>query len=198
VVAHLERLAQEDGIELMPNTSVTRIDRDRGCRRRTTSHGDLTASHVVVDTGYHHTPVVPQWPGTFDGAVTHSSSYRNPAAYAGKKVLDVGSGSSGMEIAHDLGTGCVEMVWLSVHAVVLRMVRDSTPMPSTAPPAITQPRRAGRSPRGTDPCRHTDRARPEPGRGATVLSRSGQPTVVDRLLARQSRVLARRICHAAA
>ena len=114
VVEHLERHAQEDGIELMLNTSVTRIDRDHGRWRLTTSHGDLTASHVVVATGYQHTPVVPQWPGTFDGEVTHSSSYRNPTAHAGKKVLVVGSGSSGMEIAHDLSTGDVERVWLSV------------------------------------------------------------------------------------
>jgi cation diffusion facilitator CzcD-associated flavoprotein CzcO len=114
VVAHLERHAQEDGIELLLNTSVMRIDREHGRWRLTTSHGRLTASQVVVATGFQHTPVIPEWPGTFDGEVTHSSQYRNPTPHAGKRVLVVGSGSSGMEIAHDLTTGTPEKVWLSV------------------------------------------------------------------------------------
>jgi cation diffusion facilitator CzcD-associated flavoprotein CzcO len=114
VVEHLERHAHEDGIDLLLNTPVRRIDRDHGRWRLTTSNGDLIASQVVVATGYLHTPIVPQWPGTFSGDVIHSAQYRNPTPYAGKRVLVVGSGSSGMEIAYDLSTGGAEKVWLSV------------------------------------------------------------------------------------
>ena len=114
VVDHLERHAHEVGIDILLNTAVTRIDRNRGGWRLTTSNGDLNASQVVVATGYLHTPVVPQWPGTFSGDVLHSSQYRNPTPFAGRRVLVVGSGSSGMEIAYDLSTGAAEKVWLSV------------------------------------------------------------------------------------
>ncbi|OMC25597.1 flavin-containing monooxygenase [Mycobacterium colombiense] len=114
VVDHLERHAHEDGIDVHLNTAVTRIDRNRGGWTLTTSDGDLHAAQVVVATGFLHTPVVPRWPGTFGGDLLHSSEYRNPAPYDGKRVLVVGSGSSGMEIAHDLTTGAAEKVWLSV------------------------------------------------------------------------------------
>ena len=114
VVDHLERHAHEDGIDILLNTAVTRIDRNHRGWRLTTSDGDLNASQVVVATGYLHTPVVPQWPGTFSGDLMHSSEYRNPTPHKGKRVLVVGSGSSGMEIASDLSTGAAEKVWLSV------------------------------------------------------------------------------------
>jgi cation diffusion facilitator CzcD-associated flavoprotein CzcO len=114
VVDHLDRHAHEDGIDLLLSTAVTRIDHDHGRWRLTTSNGDLNAAQVVVATGYQHTPVVPRWPGTFTGDVIHSSQYRNPTPYTGKRVLVVGSGSSGLEIAYDLSTGAAEKVWLSV------------------------------------------------------------------------------------
>lgn len=114
VVAHLDRHAREDGIDLRLGTTVERIDRRTVGWRLTTSNGDLDARHVVVATGYQHTPLIPHWPGTFSGELVHSSSYRDPARYAHKRVLVVGSGSSGMEIAHDLSTGAAAKVWLSV------------------------------------------------------------------------------------
>ncbi|OBK65558.1 NAD(P)/FAD-dependent oxidoreductase [Mycobacterium sp. 1165178.9] len=114
VVEHLDRHAREDGIELHLNTAVERIDQHRAGWRLTTSNGDLDARHVVVATGYLHTPFIPNWPGVFSGELLHSASYRDPVPYAHKRVLVVGSGSSGMEIAHDLTTGAATKVWLSV------------------------------------------------------------------------------------
>jgi hypothetical protein len=114
VVEHLDRHAHEDGIELRLGTTVTRIDRHPSGWRLITSGGDLDARHVVVATGYQHTPRIPDWPGRFTGELLHSSGYRNSAPYADKRVLVVGSGSSGMEIAHDLSRGGAAKTWLSV------------------------------------------------------------------------------------
>lgn len=114
VVAHLDRHAREDGIELWLNTTVERIDPHCPGWRLTTSNGGLDARIVVVATGYEHTPFIPNWPGSFSGELLHSNRYRNAAPYAHKHALVVGSGSSGMEIAHDLTTGAVTKVWLSV------------------------------------------------------------------------------------
>ncbi|GKU36878.1 flavin-containing monooxygenase [Mycobacterium montefiorense] len=114
VVEHFEKHAREEGVELKVNTEVKRIDRQPSGWLMSTSDGDIEARHVVVATGYLHTPVLPNWPGSFAGELSHSHGYRNPAPYAGKRVLVVGSGSSGMEIAHDLSTGAAAKVWLSV------------------------------------------------------------------------------------
>jgi Flavin-binding monooxygenase-like len=68
--------------------------------------------------------VIPDWPGVFAGDLLHSSAYRNPAGYQGKRVLVAGSGSSGMEIAHDLATGGAEKVWLAVRTPPNIMLRS--------------------------------------------------------------------------
>ena len=104
------------GIALRLGTAVQRIDRHDGGWRLTTSTGDIDGVQVVVATGYEHTPNIPVWPGIegFTGEVLHSSSYRNPAPFAGKRIVVVGAGSSGLEIAHDLATGGAAKVWLSI------------------------------------------------------------------------------------
>ncbi len=116
VVEHLDRHAREDGIELLLGTSVTRIDQTAGGWHLSTTTGDIAARQVVVATGYEHTPKLPDWPGldTFSGEVLHSSGYRNPGPFVGKRVLVVGAGSSAMEIVHDVATGGASAAWLAV------------------------------------------------------------------------------------
>ena len=53
-------------------------------------------------------------PREFEGELIHSRDYRNAAPYAGKRVLVVGPGCTGMEIAYDLAEGGAEKVWLAV------------------------------------------------------------------------------------
>ncbi len=115
VIAHLEQGAHEQGIELLLGSDVGRIDPQNGGWSLETSTGPVSARQVVVATGYEHSPFVPDWPGreTFAGELLHSSQYRNPRPYEGKRVLVVGPGCSGMEIAHDLATGGAAKVWLS-------------------------------------------------------------------------------------
>jgi cation diffusion facilitator CzcD-associated flavoprotein CzcO len=132
VVAHLDRHAREPGIELRLGTEAQRIERRvRGWRIRNLT-GDVDSRQLVVATGYQHTPRIPEWPGAsgFAGDVLHSSEYRNPAPYQGRKVLVVGSGSSGMEIAHDLATGGADKVWMAVHTppnILLRSLPGGLP-----------------------------------------------------------------------
>ncbi len=126
VVAHLDRHAHEDGIELMLGTEVHRIDTTARGWRLQTSAGDIDARQVVVANGNEHTPRIPDFPGA-DGStieMLHSSAYRNPSPYADKRVLVVGSGSSGMEIAHDLATGGAAKVWLAIRTPPNIMLRS--------------------------------------------------------------------------
>lgn len=56
---------------------------------------------VVCATGVTWTPRTPQHPGNFDGEIRHSVSYRRPEEFRGKRVLVVGLGNSGADIACD-------------------------------------------------------------------------------------------------
>src|SRR6476646_3683550 len=86
VVAHLERHAHEDGIELMLGRPVARIEQRDGGWDLDTPEGVVAARQVVVATGHEHSPLIPDWPGrtTFGGDVLHSSEYRNPVASDGR------------------------------------------------------------------------------------------------------------------
>ncbi|GLJ25831.1 hypothetical protein SUGI_0494780 [Cryptomeria japonica] len=59
---------------------------------------------LVVATGENSEKFVPDLPGIerFEGIVVHSSEYKSGEEFNGKKVLVVGCGNSGMEIALDL------------------------------------------------------------------------------------------------
>jgi indole-3-pyruvate monooxygenase len=66
--------------------------------------------YLVVATGYNGIPNIPDFPGfrEFPGQWVHSSIYRNSEPYRGRKVLVVGCGNSGSEIALDLCEGGAE------------------------------------------------------------------------------------------
>ncbi|MFE4000104.1 flavin-containing monooxygenase [Nocardioides sp. YIM B13467] len=126
VIAHLEQHATDGGIELRLGCSTERIERSRDGWRVITSDGAFEAPQVVMATGYDHEPFVPEWPGreSWTGDLVHSSNYANPTAFAGRKVLVVGSGSSGLELAFDLATGGAGKVWLSVRTPPNIMLRE--------------------------------------------------------------------------
>ncbi len=85
---------------------------------------------VVVATGLADYPFTPTWPGMdgFGGAILHSSAYRNPSPFAGKRVLVVGFGNSGGEIALDLAEAGVD-VTLSVRGPINVVPRDLLGLP---------------------------------------------------------------------
>jgi cation diffusion facilitator CzcD-associated flavoprotein CzcO len=60
--------------------------------------------NLVLATGYNREPNLPTWPGqsSFRGLVLHSSDYRDGEPFRGRRVLVVGFGNSGGEIAIDL------------------------------------------------------------------------------------------------
>jgi hypothetical protein len=59
---------------------------------------------VVCATGVAWTPRTPLHPGRFSGEIVHSSSYRSAETFRGKRVLVVGLGNSGADIACDAAT----------------------------------------------------------------------------------------------
>jgi hypothetical protein len=125
VIAHLEQHADDSSINVRLGCATERIDSTDEGWRVTTSGGVIDTPQVVVATGYDHDPFIPEWPGreVWAGDLVHSSRYANSSPYAGRKVLVVGSGSSGLEIAFDLASGGAAKVWLAVRTPPNIMLR---------------------------------------------------------------------------
>ena len=73
-------------------------------RRADGSRRELRPRHLVLATGVSGIPHVPDIPElrAFRGQVIHSHEYRDGAAWRGKRVLVIGTGTSGHDIAQDL------------------------------------------------------------------------------------------------
>ena len=56
---------------------------------------------LVVANGHHWQPVVPSYPGQFDGEMLHSHDVKSKEQLKGKRVLVVGAGNSAVDILSD-------------------------------------------------------------------------------------------------
>jgi putative flavoprotein involved in K+ transport len=130
VIQYLHAYAQLNELDVRTGVDVQRLDRSAGGWAIETSGGVLEATRVVVATGQSNVPFIPDWPGAFTGELVHSADYRNPAPYAGKRVLVVGAGNSGAEIAVDVADGGAAEVWLSVRTPPSIVRRDTLGLPS--------------------------------------------------------------------
>ncbi|XP_064073955.1 senecionine N-oxygenase-like isoform X1 [Vanessa tameamea] len=67
---------------------------------------------VIVGTGHFSKPNMPNIPGEekFSGSIIHSHDYRDPIRYKGRRVLVVGAGPSGMDIAIDVAYAAKTLV----------------------------------------------------------------------------------------
>ncbi|SDK27291.1 flavin-containing monooxygenase [Microbulbifer yueqingensis] len=87
------------------NTEVVHCEREGDDWRITTRCGGEEQTRVfgglLIANGTLHHPNIPELPGDFAGELIHSSEYRDPAVFEGKRVLLVGCGNSGADLAVD-------------------------------------------------------------------------------------------------
>jgi cation diffusion facilitator CzcD-associated flavoprotein CzcO len=133
LIEYLESYAERFDIRPVFNSTVSCIRRDGSQWRAETARGSINAPVMVIATGIADAPYRPSWPGSeiYQGLVVHSSEYRNPAPYAGKRVLVVGFGNSGGEIALDLAAAGVDVA-LAVRGPVQILPRDLLGFPILA------------------------------------------------------------------
>ena len=133
LVEYLESYAARFDIRPVFNATASRIRRVGTQWRVELAQGSISAPVVVIATGIADAPYRPSWPGSelYQGTVVHSSEYRNPVPYAGKRVLVVGFGNSGGEIALDLANAGVD-VTLAVRGPVQILPRDLLGFPILA------------------------------------------------------------------
>ncbi|MGW8481577.1 flavin-containing monooxygenase [Microbacterium sp. NPDC055903] len=86
-------------------TRVTRLEPEDGGWRliAQTADEEISAFYdgVVLANGTLAEPHVPAFPGEFDGEVMHTSVYKDARMLEGKRVLIIGAGNSGCDIAVD-------------------------------------------------------------------------------------------------
>lgn len=105
IVRYLEDYVRSFDCPLAEGVTAVRLRRDEGSGFRVaTTHGELTADHVVLATGPYQVPVRPRIAERVPADVVqlHSSEYRNADALPPGEVLVVGTGQSGCQIAEDL------------------------------------------------------------------------------------------------
>ncbi len=70
-----------------------------------------TFNAVMVATGHLSTPNTPDFKGrdTFEGQFLHSHYYRTPGPFEGKRVVVIGLGSSGVDIASEIAPQVKEL-----------------------------------------------------------------------------------------
>jgi putative flavoprotein involved in K+ transport len=105
VIAYLTRFAERLDAEIRLNTRVSLVEADgTGFLIHTTGGGVLRAGGVVAATGTFGNPLRPALPGQqdFTGQILHVAEYRDPAPYAGRRVVVVGGGNSAVQVGYEL------------------------------------------------------------------------------------------------
>jgi len=84
-------------------TSVEHVELATGnCEQwkiRFASGEERTFAGVVIASGHHHDPLWPEFSGEFSGQMIHAKDYKTPEQIRGKRVLVIGGGNSGCDLA---------------------------------------------------------------------------------------------------
>jgi putative flavoprotein involved in K+ transport len=104
LVAYFERYAAAGELPVREGVDVRSIERSSGAFTLRTSTGDLTANAVVIATGAYQRPHRPEAATTLPSGLLQLDveDYRSEQALPPGRVLVVGSGQSGCQIAEEL------------------------------------------------------------------------------------------------
>lgn len=104
VVDYLDDYANAFAIQPRLNQRVVRAQRQGTQWEIETQDTVYRTNALVVAAGHNREPQRPTWPGQerFGGRIIHSAEYANGTTFKGQRVLVVGLGNSGGELAIDL------------------------------------------------------------------------------------------------
>ncbi|MFE7756809.1 ArsO family NAD(P)H-dependent flavin-containing monooxygenase [Streptomyces sp. NPDC057418] len=114
VVDYLTDYEQRYDIPVLRPVQVEAVHRDGAHLRVESAAGSWSARTVISATGTWWRPFVPAIPGRteFKGRQLHTVDYRRRADLAGKRVIVVGGGNSGAQIAADLAHD-TDLTWVT-------------------------------------------------------------------------------------
>lgn len=102
ILEYLQAYAEHFGLyEVIEyGTPVDRVEPDGPFWRVRLSAGECRRyAGIVVANGHNWDPRWPDFPGRFDGLAMHSAEYKTPDVLRGRRVLIVGAGNTGCDIA---------------------------------------------------------------------------------------------------
>lgn len=134
IVSYLEGFARDAGLQelIRFNSHVAAVEplgAGDGWRLRLEDGTEEFFDSVVIATGHQGVPRHPGFAATFEGEYLHSHSYRRPEPFADKRVLVVGVGNSGLDIAADVCTFAAK-TYVAARSPVLIMPRILFGVPS--------------------------------------------------------------------
>jgi putative flavoprotein involved in K+ transport len=133
-IAYLGEYAKHFNLEVVTGCPVRKIRMESTTPPSwvaATVGGDWHSRVIVIATGQYRIPILPEWDGSdaYRGDLVHSSRYTSALPYTGKRVLVVGAGNSGTEIATDLAENGAALVALSIRTPPPIVPRDPFGMP---------------------------------------------------------------------
>ncbi|XP_053239964.1 uncharacterized protein LOC128411558 isoform X1 [Podarcis raffonei] len=127
-VSHIRPVSSSEG---QPGGwEVTATQQRPETTQKVTKHFDA----VMVCTGHYANPFIPPIPGldSFQGRLLHSHSYRRPEPFAGQRVVLVGAGPSGVDLALQLAPLAARVVLSHQGPPVRGLPRDVLQVPPLA------------------------------------------------------------------
>ncbi|WP_431899836.1 flavin-containing monooxygenase [Nonomuraea sp. bgisy101] len=130
-VAYLHEFARRQRLDVRTGVAVQRVDRFPAGWRVATSAGDYETDHVIIASGHDRVPRLPGLPGQeqYAGPVVHVAELRRAADLEGLRVLLIGAGNSGVEIAGHLVDAGVDCLWVSVRTPPNILPREIAGLP---------------------------------------------------------------------
>jgi putative flavoprotein involved in K+ transport len=116
VVDYLTDYEKRYTLPVQHGTRVDAVRRDTGRLLVEAETGTWRAKAVISAAGTWSRPFLPAVPGpsVFTGRQLHTVNYRSPADFADQRVIVVGGGNSGAQIAADLAVdGRAEVTWVT-------------------------------------------------------------------------------------
>jgi putative flavoprotein involved in K+ transport len=122
VIDYLRRYATELALPVELHSPVTSVERREGRYAAELPGRTILADQVIIATGPFQQPRIPAFASSLDADVyhTHSTGYRRPGDVPPGRVLVVGGGNTGYQIAEELAAD---------HDVVLAVGSRQTPFP---------------------------------------------------------------------
>ena len=158
MVAYLRAYAAHFALDVREGVTVTDAEPTEDGWTLRTDAGTWHTGRLVMATGIWSAPVTPPLPGreTFGGRVLHASAYRGGDELAGARVLVVGLGNSGKDVALDAARVGASATVAERRGVVFvpypsRLTQHAGALWRRLPPALadTLLRRLRREPRGS-------------------------------------------------
>lgn len=114
VVSYLADYEKRYELPVQRGVWVAAVQRDGAHLRVETDSGDWRARAVISATGTWTRPFLPAVPGRreFQGRQLHTVQYRSAGEFSGQRVIVVGGGNSGAQIAADLAS-VAELTWVT-------------------------------------------------------------------------------------